>query len=308
VGKDVTETETQQKEQEEPPELGIQGEESAHEGYTMTEFRTRGHGKQRKVFPLSKPYGESRTKAEKVVTVLRRQGRRARLVETNRRLKLYAPYRSVLETKTGRIRLIPHVPGPKEEEKRASLTFGEIRKADISVLLRSLKGHDIIVIPQAGGRYEVKAFSDEGEKGQEFKTWKESVEKGIEESRGKRLNRSHSVSRFQLHTTNNEERSYAESVKRMLEENSTFRGLDESRRRIVLGYVNSGLNEYFNTLEDEEGEIGKGVEWDYMDAREFPATDIVKESLKSGKANHKATQIGELIQEWMNTEGGRPRF
>ncbi len=274
----------------------------------MTEFRTRGHGKQRKVFPLSKPYGESRTKAEKVVTVLRRQGRRARLVETNRRLKLYAPYRSVLETKTGRIRLIPHVPGPKEEEKRASLTFGEIRKADISVLLRSLKGHDIIVIPQAGGRYEVKAFSDEGEKGQEFKTWKESVEKGIEESRGKRLNRSHSVSRFQLHTTNNEERSYAESVKRMLEENSTFRGLDESRRRIVLGYVNSGLNEYFNTLEDEEGEIGKGVEWDYMDAREFPATDIVKESLKSGKANHKATQIGELIQEWMNTEGGRPRF
>jgi hypothetical protein len=274
----------------------------------MPSFRTRGRGPNRKVFPLKKPYGESRRKAEKVVTTLRESGKKARLIQTNRRLQLYAPYRSVLDTKTGRIHLVPHIPTPQGEEKRASLTFGEVRRADISILLRSLGGHDITVVPETGGKFEIKAFSNENESGAEFKRWKESVEKAIEESRGKRLNRSHSTSRFQLHTTNYEEKGYAESVKKMLEENSTFRGLDESKRRIVLGYVNSGLNEYFNTIEDEEGAIGKGASWDYMDAREFPVGDIVKEALKPGSANHKASRVGETVNEWMNTEGGRPKF
>ncbi|MDS0257726.1 hypothetical protein ApAK_08650 [Thermoplasmatales archaeon AK] len=64
----------------------------------MTEFRTKGKGKDRIVYPLKRrqPYGVPREVAYEEVMALRRGGKRARLIETNQRLDLYAPYESVL--------------------------------------------------------------------------------------------------------------------------------------------------------------------------------------------------------------------
>ena len=64
----------------------------------MVEFRTKGKGKNRKVYPINKrnPYGVPRQLAYKDVLKLRNEGKRARLIETNRRLDLYAPYEAVL--------------------------------------------------------------------------------------------------------------------------------------------------------------------------------------------------------------------
>ncbi|MBX8640723.1 MAG: hypothetical protein KIS29_10350 [Thermoplasmata archaeon] len=64
----------------------------------MTEFRTRGKGKERKVYPVKKrqAFGVSRDLAYDEVQALRKQGKRARLIETNTRLDLYAPYESIL--------------------------------------------------------------------------------------------------------------------------------------------------------------------------------------------------------------------
>ena len=51
-----------------------------------------------RVFPIQKrkPYGISRTLAYEDVQAMRNAGKRARLIETNTRLDLYAPYESVL--------------------------------------------------------------------------------------------------------------------------------------------------------------------------------------------------------------------
>lgn len=64
----------------------------------MTEFRTKGKGKERKVYPVKKrqPFGVTRKLAYDEVQALREQGKRARLIETNSRLELYAPYESAL--------------------------------------------------------------------------------------------------------------------------------------------------------------------------------------------------------------------
>lgn len=63
----------------------------------MTEFRTKGKGKERKVYPVKKQaYGISRELAYKDVTALRDEGKKARLIRTNRKLDLYAPYVSDL--------------------------------------------------------------------------------------------------------------------------------------------------------------------------------------------------------------------
>ena len=81
----------------------------------MTEFRSKGRGEGKKVYPINKrrPYGESRRKAEKDVKRLRDSGKRTRLIETNRRLRLYAPYESIL--KGGRILSVTHsLSRPKE--------------------------------------------------------------------------------------------------------------------------------------------------------------------------------------------------
>lgn len=64
----------------------------------MKEFRSKGKGKDRKVYPVSgkKPYGTSRELAYEDVVAMRNQGKRARLIQTNKKLDLYAPYESVL--------------------------------------------------------------------------------------------------------------------------------------------------------------------------------------------------------------------
>ena len=72
----------------------------------MTEFRSKGKGKERKVYPVKRqPYGISRELAYKDVQELREKGKRARLIETNKRLDLYAPYESDLPT--------PDIPVPQ---------------------------------------------------------------------------------------------------------------------------------------------------------------------------------------------------
>ena len=68
----------------------------------MTEFRSKGKGKDRQVYPIKKrqPFGVTRNVAYEDVMALRRQGKRARLIETNTRLDLYAPYESVIPEAT----------------------------------------------------------------------------------------------------------------------------------------------------------------------------------------------------------------
>ena len=64
----------------------------------MTEFRTKGKGKERKVYPVKKrqAFGVPRNLAYDEVQELRKQGKRARLIKTNQRLDLYAPYEGML--------------------------------------------------------------------------------------------------------------------------------------------------------------------------------------------------------------------
>ena len=63
----------------------------------MTEFRSKGKGKDRKVYPVQKkPFGMARNLAMDEVLAMRREGKRARLIETNKRLDLYAPYESTI--------------------------------------------------------------------------------------------------------------------------------------------------------------------------------------------------------------------
>ena len=65
----------------------------------MTQYRSKGKGDNRKVFPVNprKPYGTSRQAAAEDVQVLRSRGMKARLIETNPKHKLYAPYESQLK-------------------------------------------------------------------------------------------------------------------------------------------------------------------------------------------------------------------
>lgn len=64
----------------------------------MTQFRSKGKGKNRKTYPISgkKPYGVNRQLAYEEVLQLRNRGKKARLIQTNKRLDLYAPYESVI--------------------------------------------------------------------------------------------------------------------------------------------------------------------------------------------------------------------
>ena len=66
----------------------------------MPQFRSKGKGKDRKAYPVNprKPYGVSREVAYEDVQAIRNKGQKARLIETNRRLELYAPYESVLRS------------------------------------------------------------------------------------------------------------------------------------------------------------------------------------------------------------------
>lgn len=64
----------------------------------MTQFRSKGTGKNRKTYPIRdrKPYGVTRELAYEDVMALRKKGMRARLIKTNKKLDLYAPYESVI--------------------------------------------------------------------------------------------------------------------------------------------------------------------------------------------------------------------
>ena len=66
----------------------------------MTEFRSKGKGKDRRVYPVNKvnkkPFGVPREVAYKDVVKGRENGEKMRLIETNRKLDLYAPYEAVL--------------------------------------------------------------------------------------------------------------------------------------------------------------------------------------------------------------------
>jgi hypothetical protein len=64
----------------------------------MTEFRSKGKGKDRKVYPIQKkkPFGIPRKLAYEEVMALRKEGKKARLIKTNQRLDLYAPYEGIL--------------------------------------------------------------------------------------------------------------------------------------------------------------------------------------------------------------------
>ena len=63
----------------------------------MTEFRSKGRGKDRKVYPVGKrkAYGVPRELAYEEVQELRKKGGKARLIETNRRKGLYAAYEGI---------------------------------------------------------------------------------------------------------------------------------------------------------------------------------------------------------------------
>jgi len=66
----------------------------------MTEFRTKGKGKDRQVYPVKKkPFGIPRKLAYEDVEALRSKGERARLIKTNRKLDLYAPYIADIKVK-----------------------------------------------------------------------------------------------------------------------------------------------------------------------------------------------------------------
>ena len=88
----------------------------------MTEFRTKGKGKERKVYPVKKrqPFGVTRNLAYDEVQALREQGKRARLIETNTRLELYAPYESALPgTAASSTSAIREPPNPVTEDSGA---------------------------------------------------------------------------------------------------------------------------------------------------------------------------------------------
>ncbi len=88
----------------------------------MTDFRTKGKGKERKVYPVNKrqAFGIPRNLAYDEVQALRKQGKRARLIETNTRLELYAPYESALPgTAASSTSAIPEPPHPVAEDSDA---------------------------------------------------------------------------------------------------------------------------------------------------------------------------------------------
>ena len=64
----------------------------------MTEFRTKGKGNDRQVYPIRKkqPFGVPRKLAYEEVMALRKGGKKARLIKTNQRLDLYAPYEAII--------------------------------------------------------------------------------------------------------------------------------------------------------------------------------------------------------------------
>ena len=92
----------------------------------MTDFRTKGKGRERQVYPIGKrkPFGVPRELAFKDVQALRKEGKRARLIRTNRKLDLYAPYESVLPDSND----VPPSPENSSQNRKFS-SYDEIEKA-----------------------------------------------------------------------------------------------------------------------------------------------------------------------------------
>ena len=84
----------------------------------MTQFRSKGKGKDRKSYPINKkkPYGISREVAYEDVQALRNKGQKARLIETNRKKKLYAPYEGMLPVDKGEDEQKPEPQGTQKIE------------------------------------------------------------------------------------------------------------------------------------------------------------------------------------------------
>lgn len=97
----------------------------------MTEFRTKGKGKDRQVYPIKKrpPFGITRKLAYEEVLALRKEGKRARLIKTNKKLDLYAPYEAVGPDSPQENK--ENIPEPVNSQKDASsdpLTINEVEK------------------------------------------------------------------------------------------------------------------------------------------------------------------------------------
>ncbi|MGP6208015.1 hypothetical protein ACNF42_08325 [Cuniculiplasma sp. SKW3] len=100
----------------------------------MTEFRTKGKGKDKKVYPIQKrkPYGISRTLAYEDVQKLRSQGKRARLIETNKRLDLYAPF-------------ISDLPEPTQTAPVIATTKSEVSQDNENIPMQIKNNKDLVV-------------------------------------------------------------------------------------------------------------------------------------------------------------------
>ena len=86
----------------------------------MVEFRTKGKGKDRVVYPIRSrtPYGENKDLAKEQVEKLRSEGVRSRLIETNWRRKLYAPYVSALDPENVKKAINPESPKNNVNENK----------------------------------------------------------------------------------------------------------------------------------------------------------------------------------------------
>lgn len=135
----------------------------------MTEFRTKGKGKDRIVYPINerKAYGENKTLAKNTVEKLRTMGIRSRLIETNRKHKLYAPYVSALEPDNlEKVISIETQAQPKtpeqtsEEHKPAQENGRTLTESEMSDLIKKLEWLNQIGVSK-GQPVFVRDFKDE---------------------------------------------------------------------------------------------------------------------------------------------------
>jgi hypothetical protein len=104
----------------------------------MTEFRKRKDDG--RVFPIQKrkPYGISRQLAYEDVQALRKEGKKARLIKTNNRLDLYAPYVSdIPDAPEGHTKMEPE----KEEKISSSRKVTEGQRIDLREQLALVSGN-----------------------------------------------------------------------------------------------------------------------------------------------------------------------
>ena len=113
----------------------------------MTEYRTKGKGKDRIVHPITtrKPYGITRELAASEVQALRAQGKKARLIQTNHRLDLYAPYVSDVKELTVKETVKEPVKEPINKLEVTKRKQRDINNGDRVVL-----GQDFNILNQKG--------------------------------------------------------------------------------------------------------------------------------------------------------------